>query len=125
MRISADGDVGIGTTNPTAKLTVAGNIHSREVKVSVDAGADYVFNEDYGLKSLSQVEEFVKTNRHLPEIAPAAQMQKEGLNLGEMNIVLLRKIEELTLYLIEQNKKLEKQELLINSLMENTVKAGK
>jgi len=99
-----NGNVGIGTTNPTSKLTVAGNINSREVKVSVDAGADFVFEKDYVLPSLQEVEKFVTENKHLPEIASAKAMQKEGINLSEMNIKLLQKIEELTLYVIEQNK---------------------
>ncbi len=104
------GNVGIGTTNPTSKLTVAGNINSREVKVSVDAGADFVFDKDYTLPSLQEVEKFVTKNKHLPEIASAKEMQKEGINLSEMNIKLLQKIEELTLYVIEQNKRIELQQ---------------
>ena len=102
-----NGNVGIGTSNPTSKLTVAGNINSREVKVSVDAGADFVFDKDYTLPSLQEVEKFVTKNKHLPEIASAKEMQKEGINLSEMNIKLLQKIEELTLYVIEQNKQFE------------------
>lgn len=102
-----DGNVGIGSPNPTSKLTVAGNINSREVKVSVDAGADFVFDKDYALPSLQEVEKFVTVNKHLPEIASAKEMQKEGINLSEMNIKLLQKIEELTLYVIEQNKRIE------------------
>jgi hypothetical protein len=104
MRIQANGNVGIGTANPNAKLTVAGNISSREVKVTVDAGADFVFEEDYNLKSLDFVEIYLKENKHLPEIASAQEMQKEGINLSEMNIKLLQKIEELTLYMIEMKK---------------------
>ncbi|WP_070908792.1 DUF4200 domain-containing protein [Flavobacterium tructae] len=100
----ADGNIGIGTTNPTSKLTVAGNINSREIKVTVDAGADFVFENDYSLRSLDSVDKFIKENKHLPEIASADEMKKEGINLSEMNIKLLQKIEELTLYVIEQNK---------------------
>nr|WP_315176512.1 tail fiber protein [uncultured Flavobacterium sp.] len=109
MVIKLDGNVGIGTTNPTSKLTVAGNINSREVKVSVDAGADFVFEKDYALPSLQEVEKFVNENKHLPEIASAKEMQKEGINLSEMNIKLLQKIEELTLYVIEQQKLITQQ----------------
>lgn len=104
-----DGNVGIGSPNPTSKLTVAGNINSREVKVSVDAGADFVFEKDYALPSLQEVEKFVTENKHLPEIASAKEMQREGINLSEMNIKLLQKIEELTLYVIEQNNQLKLQ----------------
>lgn len=102
-------NVGIGTSNPTSKLTVAGNIASREVKVTVDAGADFVFDETYNLPSLESVDQFIRENKHLPEIASAQEMQKDGINLSEMNIKLLQKIEELTLYVIRQDKKIEMQ----------------
>ncbi|MET3018380.1 hypothetical protein [Flavobacterium hydatis] len=112
MTLVGNGNVGIGTTNPTAKLTVAGDINSREVRVTVEAGADFVFENDYDLPSLNFVESFIKENKHLPQIASAKEMQENGINLSEMNIKLLQKIEEMTLYMIEQNKKilvLEKQ----------------
>ena len=96
--------IGIGTTNPSSMLTVAGNINSREVKVTVDAGADFVFEKDYNLPSLESVDKFIKENKHLPEIASAEEMKKDGINLSEMNIKLLQKIEEMTLYMIEMKK---------------------
>jgi hypothetical protein len=105
IRIVKGGNVGIGTTNPTSKLTVKGDIHSREVKVTVEAGADFVFAEDYDLPSLDSVHQYIKENKHLPEIASASEMKKDGINLSEMNIKLLQKVEELTLYTIEQEKK--------------------
>ncbi|PWG78073.1 hypothetical protein [Pararcticibacter amylolyticus] len=117
LMTDAVGNVGIGTANPSAKLTVAGNIESREVKVSVDAGADYVFNDHYSLPSLSEVEDYVKKNQHLPDIASAQKMEAEGVNLSEMNIKLLKKIEELTLYIIEQDKKNTEQDKLIRKLV--------
>ncbi|MCV9928319.1 centromere protein H [Flavobacterium sp. LS1R49] len=98
------GNVGIGTTNPTAKLTVAGDINAREVRVTVNAGADFVFENEYNLPSLTTVETYIKENKHLPEIASAKEMQESGINLSEMNIKLLQKVEELTLYTIEQHK---------------------
>ncbi|WP_091134160.1 tail fiber protein [Flavobacterium anhuiense] len=102
-----NGNIGIGTINPTSKLTVAGNITSREVKVTVDAGADFVFEKDYDLPSLESVDKFIKENKHLPEIASAEEMKKDGINLSEMNIKLLQKIEEMTLYMIEMKKEIE------------------
>lgn len=100
---SDNGHVGIGTIKPDAKLTVAGNIHAQEVKVTIDAGADFVFLKDYQLKPLEEVGEYIKTNNHLPEIASAEEMKKNGLELGQMNIKLLQKIEELMLYMIDIN----------------------
>ncbi|MDR2037054.1 MAG: hypothetical protein LBQ60_03940 [Bacteroidales bacterium] len=103
------GNVGIGTTTPTAKLTVAGDILAREIRVEANAGADFVFEENYQLKPLKEVEQFITEKKHLPDIAPADTMIQNGVNMGEFQIQLLQKIEELTLYTIEQNKELEKQ----------------
>jgi hypothetical protein len=108
MTIRGNGNVGIGTINPDAKLAVNGTIHSKEVKVDVNIPVpDYVFAEDYKLKTLKEVEDYVKENSHLPEIPSAKEIDKNGLMLAEMNMALLKKIEELTLYAIEQEKKTE------------------
>ncbi|MGQ7855246.1 hypothetical protein ACUN24_13510 [Pedobacter sp. WC2501] len=106
---NTNGSVGIGTTNPQEKLTVAGKIGAREIKVSTNAGADFVFEPDYRLPALAALEKFVKTNKHLPEIPTAKQMVDNGLNLGELNIKLLQKVEELTLHLIEKEKQLNSE----------------
>lgn len=119
--IKGNGFVGIGTPNPSSLLTVAGNIASREVKVTVNAGADFVFEKDYDLPSLESVDKFIKENKHLPEIASAEKMKKEGINLSEMNIKLLQKIEEMTLYIIEMKKENEKQNEKI-SILEKQLK---
>ena len=106
--VANDGNVGIGTANTSAaKLTVAGDINSREVRVTVDAGADFVFENNYDLKSLVDIEQFIKVNKHLPEIASAEEMKTNGIQLGEMNVKLLQKVEELTLYMIEFRKEME------------------
>lgn len=115
-----DGLVGIGTNNPDEKLTVKGKIHAEEVKVDLSVPADYVFEKyftgnsylkpDYEMLSLSEVESFVKENKHLPSIPSAKEIQENGLYLGSMNNLLLQKIEELTLYIIEQNKRIEELE---------------
>jgi len=112
LAINLEGNVGIGTIAPDEKLTVKGKIHTQEVRVDM-AGPlvpDYVFANDYKLKSLQEVEDFIKENKHLPEIPSAQEIEKKGLMLAEMNMSLLKKMEEMTLYMIEQNKKIENLE---------------
>jgi hypothetical protein len=102
------GNVGIGTTTPDQKLTVKGKIHTEEVIVDLNVPvADYVFKPNYKLMPLPEVEQFVKANSHLPEIPSAAEITKNGLSMGEMQNKLLQKVEELTLYIIEQQKEIE------------------
>jgi len=99
------GNLGIGV-NPTTKLDVKGTIRAEEVKVCLSQGCDFVFNEDYELMSLNDLENFIKTNKHLPNVAPAAEMEAEGINLSEMNAILIQKIEELTLYILDLQKQI-------------------
>jgi hypothetical protein len=107
MIIKDGGNVGIGNTNPDAKLTVSGQVHAQEVKVTVNApGPDYVFEKDYSLPSLDQIKTYIEENKHLPEVPSAKEMEKNGVQLGEMNMLLLKKIEELTLYVLEQQKEI-------------------
>jgi hypothetical protein len=83
-----------------------GKFEAREIKVTLSPTADFVFEENYDLPKLEDVEKHIKEKKHLPEIASAKVMEKEGVNVGEFQIKLLQKIEELTLYSIEQNKKI-------------------
>ena len=108
FKINSSGNVGIGTTNlsPDYKLSVNGKIRAKEIQVETD-WADFVFEDDYQLRSLSEVNNFIKENKHLPDIPSEKQVKEEGISVGEMNAKLLQKIEELTLYLIDQNKKIE------------------
>ncbi|QXP60920.1 tail fiber protein [Olleya sp. HaHaR_3_96] len=102
------GDVGIGTTNPDMKLTVKGNIHAEEVKIDLNVPApDYVFKNDYNLRSIEEVEKFIKENSHLPEIPSAKEFEQNGIMQAEMDMKLLKKIEELTLYTIQQQKEIQ------------------
>ena len=106
-------NVGIGTTvvPSDSKLAVNGKILAKEVKVSVTDFPDYVFENNYDLPTLQEVEKHIKEKGHLPNIPSAKEVEKdEGIELGEMNKKLLEKIEELTLYTIQQEKKIQKQE---------------
>ncbi|MCJ8212038.1 tail fiber protein [Mucilaginibacter sp. RS28] len=120
------GNVGIGTTQPDQKLTVNGTIHASQVKVDTNIPTpDYVFNADYKLASLSEVQDYINKHHHLPEIPNAQQQQKEGIDLGEMNTRLLKKVEELTLYLIDENKKNKVQQQEINHLKRQVILLSK
>lgn len=103
--------VAIGKTTPSSgyKLDVNGKIRANEIVVNT-TGADFVFDENYKVKNLNDVEKFIKENKHLPEIPSAEEMNENGLSLSEMNIKLLQKIEELTLYIIDQEKRIKKLE---------------
>lgn len=106
-----DGNVGIGTTTPDHKLTVNGSIHAKEVIIDLDFPApDYVFEEDYKLITIDELKKFIDKHSHLPEFPPASKMETEGLNISEINMSLLKRIEELTLYIIEQEKRIQKLE---------------
>ena len=103
------GNIGIGTTNTFGyTLAVNGNIGCKEVKVEVSNNwPDYVFAPEYDLKSLQELDSYVKNHQHLPEMPSAKQVMEEGIGLSEMNALLLKKIEELTLYIIQQNARIE------------------
>ncbi|WP_313805355.1 hypothetical protein [Flavobacterium sp.] len=115
-------NLGIGTTNfvdgaNTYRLSVKGKIRADEVKV-YNTWADYVFADDYKLKSLNEVEKYIQTNGHLPNVPSAKEVTENGLELGEMSKIQQEKIEELTLYLIEQNKEIEQLKEQVKLLLE-------
>ena len=116
LRIDRNGYVGIGVSNPTNKLDVNGIIHSKEVKVDMNGWSDFVFKEEYNLPTLEEVEKHIAEKGHLQNIPSEEEVLKNGISLGEMNAKLLQKIEELTLYAIEQEKKNNKQSLRIEVL---------
>lgn len=101
-----NGYIGIGTTTPNYLLDVKGTIRADEIIVN-SGSADFVFAEDYNLRSLSEVQQFIQEHKHLPEIQSAEQMEKNGVSVNELQIQLLQKIEELTLYLIQQEQTIQ------------------
>ncbi len=117
--IEKNGKIGIGTTTPDELLTVKGKIHTQEVLVDLDGAVapDYVFEHyfngssevmpEYRLITLEELEAFLKANNHLPNVPSAETMQSEGISLKEMNLILLQKIEELTLYTLQQQKEID------------------
>jgi hypothetical protein len=115
MRITKDGRVGIGTANPTYPLSVNGQIQAKEIRVET-GWSDYVFDRKYKLPSLNEVEKYIQQYQHLPGIPSAEEISKNGLPVAEVNTKMMAKIEELTLYLIELKKIVEKQEKQIAKL---------
>ena len=107
MRIATNGNIGIGTTNPSQRLDVNGTIKSREVMVTVTGWPDYVFEPEYNLLPLADLKSFVATNGHLPGIPKADEVESNGIGLAEMNVKLLEKIEELTLYILHQEERIK------------------
>ena len=101
------------------ELVIDGKIRSEEVKVEIINGPDYVFDPDYKLRTLKETKEYITENKHLPEIPTAKEMEANGVDIGNMNMLLLKKIEELTLYQIELLERLEKAELKIQELEKN------
>jgi hypothetical protein len=110
------GNVGIGTSSPTEKLSVNGNIRSQKVIVTQSGWSDYVFNKEYKLKSLISLEKYIHQNKHLPEVPNTEEIETNGISVGDNQALLLKKIEELTLYLIEMNKKVTSQDNKIRQL---------
>jgi hypothetical protein len=106
MTITTAGNVGIGTINPTYKLAVLGTIRATEVRVET-GWSDFVFDDNYKLRSLDEVEKYIQQNKHLPDIPSASEIQQDGLAVGESQTKMMQKIEELTLYVIDLQKEID------------------
>lgn len=118
MRLNADGKVGIGKIPSSTSdylLDVNGAVRANEIVVNT-TGADFVFADDYRLHSLDSVQNFINKNKHLPDVPSAKEMQENGMGVAKMNQLLLQKVEELTLYMIELKKITELQQLEIEVL---------
>lgn len=103
--------IGTLTSRPGCQLTVNGKIAAEEFEIITDVAVpDYVFESNYKLRSLKELEEFIKEYKHLPEAKSATQIKQDGYKVVEMDNLLLKKVEELSLYVIELNKKLEATE---------------
>jgi len=107
--------IGTNTVDPNYMLSVEGKIHSQQVNVDMNGWNDYVFNDNYKLPTLSAIKIYVEKEHHLPGIPPEEEIVKNGLNLGEIDKLLTKKVEELTLYLIEKDEKEKEQQQQINS----------
>ncbi|HNW75115.1 MAG TPA: hypothetical protein PKN44_15910 [Bacteroidales bacterium] len=121
LTVTGEGDVGIGTKETHGyKLAVQGKILCENLKVQLAEDwpviPDFVFNKDYRLPSLKDIESYIKENNHLPGIPSAGEMKEQGIDMVEMNAQLLQKVEELTLYLIQQQKTIEQQQRQIDNL---------
>ncbi|WP_052496463.1 hypothetical protein [Pedobacter lusitanus] len=114
IKAITNGNVGIGIANPAEKLSVNGNIRAKEIKVETDNWPDYVFHEGYPVQSLPELEKYIKINKHLPDMPSAQKAENDGISLGEMNKLLLKRLEETTMQLIELNKKVDQQYQLID-----------
>jgi hypothetical protein len=120
--ILQNGNVGIGVEEPRQKLVVDGTICATEVRVSLSGEPcwwpDYVFNSNYKLRDILELESYIKNNKHLPDIPTAEEVNNSGVELGDMQVRMLKKIEELTLYIIELKKENEEIKKLVNNKKE-------
>ncbi len=110
------GNIGIGTTSPKNKLSVNGTIWAKKVKVRLSDAADWVFDTDYDLPTLTEVAAYIKENKHLPEVPSAEEFRANDMEVSAMTNMLLQKIEELTLYAIEQENKLKEQAVTLKKV---------
>ncbi|MCK9403723.1 MAG: hypothetical protein M0Q26_10030 [Chitinophagaceae bacterium] len=117
-----DGNVGIGTISPSEKLSVNGNIRTKKLIVTQTGWSDYVFGKNYKLRSLQNLEAFINQYKHLPEVPTAKEVETKGISVGDNQALLLKKIEELTLYVIDLKNENKKQQTQIDRLLKTFTK---
>jgi len=113
------GRVGIGTSSPREALSVNGSARAKEITVETANWPDYVFKPSYKLQPLEEIKAYINQNHHLPETPSEKEITEKGLNIGEINKLLMKKVEELTLYLIENKEALKEQQCEIDQLKAN------
>lgn len=116
MVVQQGGNVGIGTINPQSLLAVAGTVTAKGVTVTLNNWSDFVFDSAYRPMPLSAVAKYTSENKHLPDIPSAADIEKNGLDLGDMQKRQMQKIEELTLYAVEADKRATRAEALLEQM---------
>ncbi|MGB0521987.1 MAG: hypothetical protein ACPGJS_03460 [Flammeovirgaceae bacterium] len=110
------GQTPIAALNTQGHMKIAGNLTASNVIVGVSSFPDYVFADDYKLLSLEEVDQYIQKHKHLPNIPAAAEIEKEGMDVGKLNVLLTEKVEELTLYTIQQNQQLKRLQAELNEL---------
>jgi hypothetical protein len=123
MVMYANGQVGVGTSYLSNSLGdiqqyrffVDGGIKARRVKVDLVNWADFVFSPDYKLRSIDELKLFILTHKHLPDVPTEKEVLKDGIEVGDMNKILLQKIEELTLYIIQLKEELDEVKKKVNN----------
>ena len=103
----------IGTNSPQAKLSANGNVCAKEVRVSLSGSPcwpDYVFAQDYDLMNFSDLKQYIQSNSHLPGVPSAAEVEENGVELGATTEILLQKIEEMTLYILQLEERVQQLE---------------
>ena len=109
-------DVGIGVTNPGEKLEVAGTVKAYDMNITMDNWADYVFEKDYKLMNLTELESYIKTNKHLPGVPDEKELKKSGLSVAKIQTKHMEKIEESVLYILQLKKENESLKNELNSI---------
>jgi len=109
INIDGAGNIAMGTADPLPgyKLSVDGNIKARELVIETTGWPDYVFDQKYKLSSLKELESYIQQHQHLPDVPSAKEIENNGLHVGDVQKVMMEKIEELTLHIINLNKRIE------------------